>query len=435
MLPGMGEMRTQIDNIDEREIDRVAAIIQSMTPAERADVKMLNGSRRARIARGSGHRGRDVNSLVDRFLEARKMMRQMAKGGGMPGMPGMPGMRRLAGRRSGQEGQGRVRKAKAAAPRQPAPSAPSRTGGSPAGRRDDPGTAPAAGRGLRAPRRVQGPPRLTPDPALRRYAAPAQWRGPAGLGSGTLALERTAAAALYPLEPRPLEQRRAPCRTHAATGAHPHTTDRSHHPVAVKIKLKRLGKMRNPQYRIVVADARTKRDGRAIEEIGKYQPKEDPSLIEVDSERAQYWLGVGAQPTEAVAAILKVTGDWQKFKGLPGAEGTLRVAEPKAEQEGRLRGRRQGEPAATPRPATTPRKKAAKAAEAPPPRPSAEAEPAEAEAEAVAEAAAEPSPRRRRRGRRAAAEAAAAEVPARRGRCRSRPLRLPTQAATETSEA
>jgi small subunit ribosomal protein S16 len=93
--------------------------------------------------------------------------------------------------------------------------------------------------------------------------------------------------------------------------------------VAVKIKLKRLGKMRNPQYRIVVADARTKRDGRAIEEVGKYHPKEDPSLIEVDSARIQYWLGVGAQPTEAVAAILRVTGDWQTFKGLPGSEGTL----------------------------------------------------------------------------------------------------------------
>ena len=103
--------------------------------------------------------------------------------------------------------------------------------------------------------------------------------------------------------------------------------------MAVKIKLKRLGKIRAPHYRIVVADARTKRDGRAIEEIGKYHPKQDPSLIEVDSERAQYWLGVGAQPTEPVAAILKVTGDWQKFKGLPGAEGTLRVAEPKADKQ------------------------------------------------------------------------------------------------------
>ncbi|POM24544.1 30S ribosomal protein S16 [Actinomadura rubteroloni] len=98
--------------------------------------------------------------------------------------------------------------------------------------------------------------------------------------------------------------------------------------MAVKIKLKRLGKIRNPQYRIVVADARTKRDGRAIEEIGLYQPKQEPSLIRIDSERAQYWLGVGAQPTEPVLNLLKITGDWQKFKGEPGAEGTLKVAEP-----------------------------------------------------------------------------------------------------------
>ena len=99
--------------------------------------------------------------------------------------------------------------------------------------------------------------------------------------------------------------------------------------MAVKIKLTRLGKIRNPQYRIIVADARTRRNGRAIETIGKYHPKEEPSLIEVDSERAQYWLGVGAQPTEPVLNLLKITGDWQKFKGLPGAEGTLRKAEPK----------------------------------------------------------------------------------------------------------
>lgn len=85
--------------------------------------------------------------------------------------------------------------------------------------------------------------------------------------------------------------------------------------MAVKIRLKRLGKIRSPHYRIVVADSRTKRDGRAIEEIGKYHPKNDPSLIEVDSERAQYWLSVGAQPTEAVVAILKRSGDWQKFSG------------------------------------------------------------------------------------------------------------------------
>lgn len=99
--------------------------------------------------------------------------------------------------------------------------------------------------------------------------------------------------------------------------------------MAVKIKLARFGKIRNPQYRISVADARNRRDGRAIEVIGRYHPKENPSLIEIDSERAQYWLGVGAQPTEPVLALLKITGDWQKFKGLPGAEGTLKVKEPK----------------------------------------------------------------------------------------------------------
>ncbi len=103
--------------------------------------------------------------------------------------------------------------------------------------------------------------------------------------------------------------------------------------MSVKIRLKRLGKIRAPYYRIVVADSRTKRDGRAIEEIGKYHPTEEPSFIEVDSARAQYWLGVGAQPTEQVLAILKVTGDWQKFKGLPGAEGTLRTAAPRADKK------------------------------------------------------------------------------------------------------
>ncbi len=86
--------------------------------------------------------------------------------------------------------------------------------------------------------------------------------------------------------------------------------------MAVKIKLKRLGKIRSPHYRIVVADSRTRRDGRAIEEIGLYHPVQNPSRIEVDTDRAQYWLSVGAQPTEPVLAILKLTGDWQKFKGL-----------------------------------------------------------------------------------------------------------------------
>ena len=103
--------------------------------------------------------------------------------------------------------------------------------------------------------------------------------------------------------------------------------------MAVKIRLKRMGKIRQPFYRVVVVDARKKRDGRVIEEIGKYHPKEEPSLIEVTSDRAQYWLGVGAQPTEAVEALLKVTGDWQTFKGLPGAEGTLRVKEAKRDKQ------------------------------------------------------------------------------------------------------
>jgi small subunit ribosomal protein S16 len=134
--------------------------------------------------------------------------------------------------------------------------------------------------------------------------------------------------------------------------------------VATKIKLMRLGKMRAPYYRIVVADSRTKRDGRSIETIGKYHPKEDPSFIEVDSERAQYWLGVGAQPTEAVAAILRVTGDWQKFKGEP-APPPMKVAAPKPDRKALYEEavRSNGdEPAAG---ATTPKKKAAPKADTP----------------------------------------------------------------------
>ena len=103
--------------------------------------------------------------------------------------------------------------------------------------------------------------------------------------------------------------------------------------MAVKIRLKRMGKIRAPYYRVVVMDSRTKRDGRAIEEIGKYHPTEEPSLIDIDSERVQYWLGVGAQPTEQVAALLKVTGDWQKYKGEPGAEGTLKVKEARPDKK------------------------------------------------------------------------------------------------------
>ncbi|WP_137725146.1 30S ribosomal protein S16 [Prescottella subtropica] len=138
--------------------------------------------------------------------------------------------------------------------------------------------------------------------------------------------------------------------------------------MAVKIKLTRLGKIRNAQYRIIVADSRTRRDGRAIETIGKYHPKEEPSLIEIDSERAQYWLGVGAQPTEPVENLLKITGDWQKFKGLPGAEGTLKVKEAKPSKLELFQAalaQAENEPAAE---AVTPKKKKAakeEAAEAP----------------------------------------------------------------------
>jgi small subunit ribosomal protein S16 len=99
--------------------------------------------------------------------------------------------------------------------------------------------------------------------------------------------------------------------------------------VAVKIRLKRLGKIRAPYYRIVVADSRTKRDGRVLEEIGQYHPTEEPSVIKIESERALYWLGVGAQPTEQVAALLKLTGDWAKFKGEKDTASKVKVAEPK----------------------------------------------------------------------------------------------------------
>ena len=154
--------------------------------------------------------------------------------------------------------------------------------------------------------------------------------------------------------------------------------------MAVKIRLKRLGKIRVPQYRIVVVDSRKKRDGKVLEEIGKYHPKEDPSYIDVVSERAQYWLGVGAQPSEAVEAILKVTGDWQKFKGLPGAEGTLKVKEPKRSKLD-IFNEALKEAAAEPKgAATTAKKKAEKKTE----EPAAEA-PAEVPADETPEGAAE----------------------------------------------
>ena len=130
--------------------------------------------------------------------------------------------------------------------------------------------------------------------------------------------------------------------------------------MAVKIKLARIGKIREPFYRVVIADSRSRRSGRAIESIGKYHPKNDPSVIEIDSERALYWLSVGAQPTEPVLALLKVTGDWQKFKGLPGTEGTLKPqpvrVDRKALYEAAIAAIGSEDVAA----ATTPKKKAAK---------------------------------------------------------------------------
>jgi len=162
--------------------------------------------------------------------------------------------------------------------------------------------------------------------------------------------------------------------------------------VAVKIRLKRLGKVRVPQYRIVVVDSRKKRDGRVIEEIGKYHPKQDPSYISVVSDRAQYWLGVGAQPSEAVAKLLKITGDWQTFKGYKGTEGTLKVAEPKRDKLDIFNEALADAHGASSAEAVT--KKADKKADAAP----------EAAAEPAAEAAPEPAE--------AAAEAEPAPVPA-----------------------
>jgi small subunit ribosomal protein S16 len=132
--------------------------------------------------------------------------------------------------------------------------------------------------------------------------------------------------------------------------------------VATKIKLTRIGKMREPHYRVVVADARTKRDGRSIETIGEYHPKNDPSVIKINGERAAYWLGVGAQPTEAVVAILKVTGDWQRFKGLP-EPPPMKVAQPRPDKRALFDAAlkdSEGEPSVD---ATTPRKRPAKKAD------------------------------------------------------------------------
>jgi len=171
--------------------------------------------------------------------------------------------------------------------------------------------------------------------------------------------------------------------------------------VATKIKLMRIGKMREPHYRIVVADARTKRDGRSIEAVGEYHPKDEPSTIRVDSDRIQYWLGVGAQPTESVAAILRVTGDWQKFKGEPAPE-PMKVAAPRPDRRAAFEeaARESLAESGSGGEATTPRRRA--------PRKAAEAPAAAAEAPSAAEppAAAAEAPSA------AEAPAAAAEAPA-----------------------
>ena len=106
--------------------------------------------------------------------------------------------------------------------------------------------------------------------------------------------------------------------------------------MATKIRLKRLGKKFYAFYRVVISDSRNKRNGQSIEEIGVYDPNKQPSMIQIDSERAQYWLGVGAQPTEPVLKLLKITGDWQKFKGLDGAEGTLKTSEAGPDAQARV---------------------------------------------------------------------------------------------------
>mgnify|MGYP001547412680 CR=1 FL=1 len=194
--------------------------------------------------------------------------------------------------------------------------------------------------------------------------------------------------------------------------------------MATKIRLMRLGKIRAPYYRIVVADSRTKRDGRVIETIGKYHPKSDPSFIEVNSERAQYWLSVGAQPTEPVAAILKLTGDWQAHKGLPAPAEGVRTAAPKADRkaafEAAAKETLDDAPAKKAPAKKAPAKKAAEAeapaedapaaeAEAPADAPAAEAE-APADDAPAAEAPAEDAPAAEAEA--PAAEAAADETPA-----------------------
>lgn len=176
--------------------------------------------------------------------------------------------------------------------------------------------------------------------------------------------------------------------------------------MAVKIRLKRMGKIHAPFYRVVVMDSRAKRDGRAIEEIGKYHPTEEPSVIDISSDRAQYWLGQGAQPTEAVAALLKITGDWQKYKGEPGTEGTLRVkaAKPSKKELYDAAIAAAGKSEAGADGATTPKKKATKKADEAP------AETAKADETPAETAKADDKPAKAEKADEAKVEAPAAEV-------------------------
>jgi small subunit ribosomal protein S16 len=196
--------------------------------------------------------------------------------------------------------------------------------------------------------------------------------------------------------------------------------------VAVKIRLLRMGKIRNPQYRIVVANSRTKRDGKAIEFIGIYQPKEDPSIIEVNSDRVQHWLSVGAQPSEPVQRLLEKTGDWQKFKGLP-APPPLLMAPARADRKALYEAEAQASAGLTPAPEAKPAKKApAKAAKAAEPKAEAPAAPAAVPAETPAVVPAETpaaEPAEAPAAETVAAEAASTEAPAE-----------PTAAAAEPTE-
>ena len=201
--------------------------------------------------------------------------------------------------------------------------------------------------------------------------------------------------------------------------------------MAVKIRLLRMGKIRNPQYRIVVANSRTKRDGKAIEFIGIYQPKEDPSIIEVNSERVQHWLSVGAQPSEPVQRLLEKTGDWQKFKGLP-APPPLLMAPARADRKALYEAEAQASAGLAPAPEAKPAKKApAKAAKATEPK---AAEPKAAEPKAETPAAAASAPAEAPAAEAPAAEApAAAEVPAAEAPATEAPAE-PTAAAAEPTE-